>query len=239
MKLLISVVNREEALEVLKGGCHIIDIKNPKEGSLGANFPDVIKEIREVIPNDIEVSATAGDMPNLPGTASLAALGVATQKVNYVKVGLKGPKTKEDAIYLMKNVVKSVKNHDPSIKVVAAGYADYSRAGCLNPMEIPEIASKTGADVVMIDTAVKDGTKLFDFLTASELKKFVNEAHKMNLVAALAGSLGKEDLKKIYDTGADIFGVRGAVCNKKDRLNGELKSELVKDLLEEIKKIES
>ena len=47
MLLLISPINHEEALESIKGGADIVDVKNPKEGSLGANFPWVIKEIRD------------------------------------------------------------------------------------------------------------------------------------------------------------------------------------------------
>ncbi|MHA2277293.1 MAG: (5-formylfuran-3-yl)methyl phosphate synthase, partial [Candidatus Kariarchaeaceae archaeon] len=39
MRLLISVINREEAINAINGGTDILDIKNPKEGSLGANFP--------------------------------------------------------------------------------------------------------------------------------------------------------------------------------------------------------
>jgi uncharacterized protein (UPF0264 family) len=77
LKLLVSVVNKAEALDSLRGGAHILDVKNPKEGSLGANFPRVIKQVREVTPKTLEVSATIGDLPNLPGTASLAALGAA------------------------------------------------------------------------------------------------------------------------------------------------------------------
>ena len=38
MLLLISPINREEALESIEGGSDIVDVKNPKEGSLGANF---------------------------------------------------------------------------------------------------------------------------------------------------------------------------------------------------------
>lgn len=39
MKLLVSPINKEEAIAAYKGGADIIDVKNPKEGSLGANFP--------------------------------------------------------------------------------------------------------------------------------------------------------------------------------------------------------
>ena len=38
MKVLISPTSLEEAEAVLAGGADIIDIKNPAEGSLGANF---------------------------------------------------------------------------------------------------------------------------------------------------------------------------------------------------------
>ena len=49
MKLLVSPVNKEEAIIASKGGADIVDVKNPKEGSLGANFPWIIKEIKEAV----------------------------------------------------------------------------------------------------------------------------------------------------------------------------------------------
>ena len=62
-------------------------MKNPKEGSLGANFPWIIKEISDYAV-DVIVSATIGDVPYKPGTESLAAFGSAVSGSNYVKVGL-------------------------------------------------------------------------------------------------------------------------------------------------------
>lgn len=237
MKLLVSVINQKETLEALKGSHDIIiDIKNPREGSMGANFPHVITDIKKVIPNGIETSAAIGDMPNLPGTASLAGLGTAMCGVDYIKIGLKGPKNKEEALYLVKKVVKTIKDFNKSIKIVVAGYGDYKRTGTLEPMIIPEIAHEAGADVAMIDTAIKDGKKLFNFLDDSYLKNFVDKTHEMGLMAALAGSIGIDDVEKIYKTGTDVFGVRGAVC-KGDRVSGEVKDILVRDLVEKIDKL--
>ncbi len=125
MKLLVSVVDKTEALESIRGGANILDVKNPKEGSLGANFPRVIRQVREVAPKNLEVSATIGDLPNLPGTASLAALGAAVSGVDYVKVGLFGVKTSEEATKLMTEVVKAVKEYDSGLKAIASGYADF------------------------------------------------------------------------------------------------------------------
>ena len=112
MKLLVSVVNQEEAINSIQGGADIIDVKNPKEGSLGANFPRIIRSVKEIIPKNLELSATIGDLPNLPGTASLAALGAAVSGANYVKVGLFGVETSNQATELMTEVVKAVKDFD-------------------------------------------------------------------------------------------------------------------------------
>ncbi|GAI18919.1 unnamed protein product [marine sediment metagenome] len=40
--LLVSPRDINEALAAVRGGADILDIKNPEEGSLGANFPWII-----------------------------------------------------------------------------------------------------------------------------------------------------------------------------------------------------
>jgi len=129
LKLLVSVANKKEALEAIKGRAHIIDVKNPKEGSLGANFPRVIRQVKEIVPNSVEVSATIGDLPNLPGTASLAALGAAASGADYVKAGLFGVKTPAEATILMREVCRAVRDYNKNSKVIAAGYADFNKVG--------------------------------------------------------------------------------------------------------------
>ena len=238
MKLLISPTNEQEASQAIAGGADIIDVKNPQEGSLGANFPWVIKKIREITPKNIEVSCTLGEVPNLPGSISLAALGAASLGVDYVKVGLFGLKTPEQAIYLLENVCQAAKTCNPKIKVVAAGYADAKRIASVDPQLIPEIASKAHVDVAMLDTAIKDGKTLFDFLTEKKLKEFVDSTHRLGLEAALAGSLRKQDLPTVYDLGADVAGLRGAACTNSNRVSGELKKELVQELVAIVKQAE-
>jgi uncharacterized protein (UPF0264 family) len=238
LKLLVSVVNRTEALDSIKGGADILDVKNPKEGSLGANFPRVIREVKEIMPKNLELSATIGDLPNLPGTASLAALGAAVSGVDYVKVGLFGVKTSEEATTLMTEVVRAVKEYDSDLKTIASGYADFRYVGCVSPMELPTVAHKAGADGVLVDVKIKNGKdNLFSFLSDERLGDFVTQAHNYNLLAALAGSLDKQDIQRVHSLGADIIGVRGAVCSKKDRLAGKLESEKVAELAEEISKL--
>ena len=66
MKLLVSVAGEIETAAAVEGGADIIDVKNPKEGALGANFPHVIRNVRKATPQSIPVSAAIGDVPNLP-----------------------------------------------------------------------------------------------------------------------------------------------------------------------------
>lgn len=230
MLLLVSPINTKEAIEAIKGGADIIDVKNPKEGSLGASFPWIIRDIRNITPDNMLVSATLGDVPYKPGTVSLAALGALTAGADYIKVGLYGTKDSKEAVDVMKNVVRTVKEEKREAFVVAAGYADAYRVGSLDPMEVPAVASESGADVAMLDTAVKDGKTLFDFLGVDELGDFVKEAHERGLKAALAGSIKKGQLKPLYEIGCDIVGVRGAACIGGDRNTGTIDKSAVKEL---------
>ena len=69
------------------------------------------------------------------------------------------------------------------------------------------------------------------------MKELVDKAHNYNLLAALAGSLDKQDIPRVYHLGADIIGVRGAVCTRKDRLGGKLEREKVIEFAKEISKL--
>lgn len=218
-------------MKAVKGGAHIIDVKNPREGSLGANFPRIIKQVTQIVPRNVEVSATTGDMPNLPGTASLAALGAAISGAQYIKVGLFGVKTSTEATMLMKEVCRAVKDYEANTKVIAAGYADFQSVGCLNPLTLTEVARKSDADGVMIDIKMKNHGNLFDFLRDDQLKEMVQRAHKHNLSLALAGSLAKEDIHRVFSLGVDIIGVRRAVCSSRDRLKGRIQRKAVEDLV--------
>jgi uncharacterized protein (UPF0264 family) len=228
-------MNVNEALEAIIGGADIIDVKNPKEGALGANYPWVIKRIKEMTPKNLEVSCTLGEVGNFPGSVSLAALGAASLGVDYIKVGLYGIKTPKEAIFLLQNVSRAAKECNPKIKIAIAGYADAERIGAIDPLLIPEIGNKSQVDVAMIDTSIKDGKNLFDYLTKEKLKKFVDSAHRFDLEAALAGSLRKRDLSIVYGLGADIAGLRGAVCTNSNRITGQINRELVSEVVEVVR----
>ncbi len=224
---MISPINTQEAREAINGGADIIDVKNPKEGSLGANFPWVIKNIREITPEKMHVSATLGDVPYKPGTVSLAATGAAVSGADYIKVGLYGTKNYTEALEVMENVVQAVDDINPDALVVASGYADAHRVGAVDPMEIPRVAADSGSDLAMVDTAIKDGKTLFDFMDEKTIEKFTSKTHGYGLKSALAGSVTREQLPLLAELGCDVAGIRGAACIGGDRNSGTIHHQAV------------
>jgi (5-formylfuran-3-yl)methyl phosphate synthase len=227
VRLLVSVVDAEEARVAAAAGADIVDVKNPAEGSLGAPSPAVIADVRAAVPAQLPVSAAIGDMPNLPGTAALAALGAARSGATFVKVGLWGVSTEAEAIDLL----RAVKDGAAGSAVVAAAYADARRvAGApLVPELLPRVARAAGVEVCLLDTAVKDGRGLLDWLSPEELSSLVADAHAAGLEVALAGALRAEDLPVLSATEADIVGVRSAACGD-GRRSGPLEAARVRAL---------
>ena len=99
-------------------------------------------------------------------------------------------------------------------QVVAGAYADAQRVAPapLAPELLPRVARAAGVKVCLLDTAIKDGRGLLDWLSPDELTSFVDDARAGGLEVALAGALRAEDLPVAPTTGADIVGVRSAAC---------------------------
>ena len=230
MKLLVSVVDAAEARAAAAAGADIVDVKDPAEGALGAPSPAVIAAVRAAVRAELPVSAALGDMPDLPGTASLAGLGAAHSGATFVKVGLWGVSAERDAVELLRAVRDGVAGI-PGTVVVAAAYADARRVahGPLAPELLPGVARAAGVGACLLDTAVKDGRGLLEWLSPGELTSLVADAHAAGLQMALAGALRAEDLPAIRATGADIVGVRSAACDD-GRRSGSLEAARVRAL---------
>jgi uncharacterized protein (UPF0264 family) len=240
VRLFVSLENVEEAMVCAPVMQHLglVDVTKPDEGSLGANYPWVIKAIREATPADKQLSATVGDAPFRPGTMAQAALGAAVAGADHIKVGLFGAATPEQAIELMGGVVRAVKDYNRDGTVVSVGYADARRVGSVNPLSVPYIAHESGADGAMLDMAIKDGSALFDHLSLDSCGDFVSDSHKYGLFAALAGSVKARHVWELVEINTDIVGVRGAVCAGGDRDNGTIQPDLILALRQAIDEAE-
>lgn len=208
MQLLVSPSSIEEARSSLSAD--IIDVKKPSEGSLGANFPWIIRGIKEIAGKK-PVSAAIGDNEYKPGTAALSAYGAAHAGADYIKVGLMFD-GEDRAREVIEAVTAGVKRDFPEKYVVIAAYADFARMGTISPLAISSLVADAGADIAMIDTGIKDGKSLFEFMDEKALTRFTAQNRKLGLQTALAGSLKFEDLDALKRIDPEIIGVRGMVC---------------------------
>lgn len=208
MKLLVSPSSIDEAKYCL--AADIVDVKRPAEGSLGANFPWIIREIKNMA-GFTPVSAAIGDYGPTPGNAALAAYGAACAGADFVKIGLMFD-DKDAAREVIAGVVQAVKDSFPEKTVVIAAYSDYIRLKTIAPNVMSEIAAECGADVAMVDTGKKDGKSTFEFMDKDALLAFTDLNRSLGMKTALAGSLKFEDIPILKEINPDIIGVRGMVC---------------------------
>ena len=118
--------------------------------------------------------------------------------------------TEEEAVAILTAVREAA---GAGAAVIAAAYADAERAPAAAAARGPRTAARrAGVGGVLLDTAVKDGRGLFEWLAPDVLAAIVADAHAAGLEIALAGALRAEDLAAVRATGADIAGVRSAAC---------------------------
>lgn len=215
-RLLVSVRGPNEALAAAEGGAHIADVEYPAS-ALGTPYPLNIKAVRKRLDDagfeDTPISTNIGEEQSVRSTACQAALGVAVAGADYIKFGLAGYNLKS-AIYLGRNLVRTVREWFPKCKIYPAVFPEEEFAACLNPLdEGPELVVEINCDGLLIDTYRKDiGKGLLDYYDLCQLEQFVKSLHTIGKEAWLAGSVVKEELLGLWATGVDVICVRGAAC---------------------------
>ncbi|HUA04982.1 MAG TPA: (5-formylfuran-3-yl)methyl phosphate synthase [Solirubrobacteraceae bacterium] len=230
MRLLVSVISAVEARRAVAGGADIIDVKDPREGALGAPSPVVLSAVVREVDGAVPVSVALGDLPDLPHTAALAAHGAAACGATYVKVGLRGVRSLDRAAALIGAVVDAVGDQ---VGVIAVAYAD---AAALEPRSLdvallPAVVERTGIAGALVDTFVKDGRGLYAWLSEPSLADLVARTRTVGGSFGVAGQLRLGELSRVD---ADVVGVRSAVCRAGDRA-AELETELVAAAVAELR----
>jgi uncharacterized protein (UPF0264 family) len=237
VKLLVSVVSAAEARAALAGGADIIDVKDPREGALGAPSPGTLAEVVAAVNGAAPVSVALGDLPDLPHTAALAACGAAACGVDYVKLGLRGVRGLDRAVALVTAVGDALgavtAGSGPA--VVAAAYADGATADppAFEPALLPELVARTGIAGALVDTLLKDGRGLYGSLSEATVGDLVARTRAAGGSFGVAGQLRAGQLGRVQ---ADIVGVRSAVCCGGDRA-ASLDAELVAAAVAEVRAV--
>jgi hypothetical protein len=204
-KLLISVRSAEEARAALEGGADVIDVKEPRRGTLGAADPAVWRTVRGLAGPQAVVSAALGELVD----EAVFELASQSAGLDFVKIGLAQCGVKNgwtDRWSALLNVIPA------GVCAVPVAYADWSAAGAPSPAAVLALASLSPGGLLLVDTYDKSGGGLLDCLSVVAVKEFISAAHRASIRVAVAGSLDAETIARLLPLAPDYIGVRGAAC---------------------------
>jgi len=204
-RLLVSVRDAAEAAEALAGGADLLDVKEPARGPLGRADDATLAAVVRAAAGAVPVSAALGELPAVPDPPAIAGLA-------FVKWGLAGWGGRPDWPDRWRDSRAALAVACPDCRAVAVAYADGERAGAPPPEVVARFATAEAAGAFLVDTAVKDGTTLLDWLTLPALDRLVRTCRAAGVPLALAGSLGPREIGRLRELDPDWFAVRGAAC---------------------------
>jgi uncharacterized protein (UPF0264 family) len=206
--LLISVRSADEVDSALSGGADLIDVKEPSHGPLGRAQDVVIRAVLNEVAGKLPVSAAAGELRDV------APIPFDWEALSFVKWGLSGCAALDWQSLLRKRVDRL----GPRVVIVA--YADAQLAGSPAPEDVLAFACSRPwpEPVLLIDTFDKCCRRnLLDWVSLKSVEEWCARCHAAGVGIALAGSLGIEEVERLLPLCPNWVGVRGAVCEGRDR----------------------
>jgi uncharacterized protein (UPF0264 family) len=201
-RLLVSVRDAAEAQVALDAGVHLIDVKEPARGSLGAADPGRIDEIIAAIDGRVPVSAALGELCETPKKSVSSSL-------QFAKWGLAGAADAESWADAWRAAIGTL---GAATKPVAVQYADWQRARSPAPRELLAACRMHQVDTLLVDTYDKSRGGLLDVWPIDGLREFVAAARDTRMLIVLGGSLSIESLPDVLALQPDYVAVRGAAC---------------------------
>jgi (5-formylfuran-3-yl)methyl phosphate synthase len=203
--LLVSVRSMEEVESALSGGATLLDVKEPKNGPLGAPSEETARAVLEAVAGRVPVSVAMGE--HLEFRRPSAALA----GVSYFKWGPAGLRTVWALRAAHEMACDRVRAVSPEGRVVLVAYADWQKADAPAPEEVCDLACQTPGSVLLIDTFAKP-SELLKALPLERVALLCRLCRSAGVRVALAGSLTRAQIETLLPTGPDWFAVRGAVC---------------------------
>lgn len=214
-QLLVSVRSAEEAAAALRGGAALIDVKEPRHGSLGRAKEAVIAEVTRLVGGRCPVSAALGELLEDRGEV----WPIEEAPLSFVKWGLAGCAAHGGAVWRNELwlAARGLTERQPSCRAVAVAYADWRQAHAPRPEEVCDFAITHATGAFLVDTWHKDGSTLLDWLSLTEIERLRERCRAAGVPMALAGSLGSAEIQTLLPLRPDWFAVRGAVCQGRQR----------------------
>ena len=247
--LLVSVRDAAEAAEAVEGGADIIDVKEPRQGSLGRAEPAAAVAVARVVAARRPWTMACGELGGRSGGeasgqagsevgSEAAATGGAAISRHLdrvwsllvggalppaaVKIGLAGAAGTDWRRRLL-TIFESLPFDSER---VAVAYADWALARAPSPGEVIAAAAGLGCSTLLIDTFDKSAGGLFDCCQPGLPAAWVAAARAAGLQVAVAGRISQEGIPAAWSLRPDVVALRSAVCfNGRD---GRVQAELVR-----------
>ncbi len=203
--LLVSVRNAAEAALAVAAGVNVIDVKEPRHGSLGAAGADVIAEVVRVVDGRRPVSAALGELVQT-SVDSAAALPA---ELAFAKLGLSQCATRPGWKVQWRAFFDLV---GKGVSPVAVAYADGELCGAPAADEVLHAAVEMRCAAILVDTYDKTAGRLLDWWSLDRIARFIAAAGIVKLPVVLAGSLRQEDFALLLPLEPYLLAVRGAAC---------------------------
>jgi (5-formylfuran-3-yl)methyl phosphate synthase len=216
MQLLVSVRSADEVEPAIAGGADIIDAKEPANGSLGAVSPATLARVAARVPAIQELSIALGDVRSVEEVITLIdRLELPPRTAStYLKLGFAGVESQDRVRMVLGTAVQRARRHRFPVTIVAVAYADAERAAALAAEVILDSAAASGAGGVLIDTHIKDGSRLLNWRSPGSLAAWVSAARASGLLVGAAGALRPDDVDLVAMADPDVIGFRGAACDE-------------------------
>ena len=215
-RLLVSVRNAFEARKALAGGCDIIDVKEPRLGSLGFAGADAVCEVAASV-SRFELDARCPVSVALGEVADHRQVVSVPDNVDYAKLGLANCVDRSGWVDDWLKVRARLTSGRAEPSWIAVAYVDSNEARSPAPEAVVDAAIGTGCAGVLFDTWTKNGISLLQQMPAGRLVRLRNQARRSGLLFAAAGGLTQEDLHGLIDIEPDVIAVRGGVCRRNQR----------------------
>ncbi len=229
-RLLVSVRSSFEAAAAVEAGADLIDVKEPRAGSLGAAAPEVVADVLRVVAGRRPVSIALGEL--IDGAADWPALEknlTGNHQPAFAKIGLASCAQQSD---WPDRWERAIGQFPIATAAVAVLYADWRIAGAPPPDAVLKVGQQIGCRAMLVDTFDKSGPGLLGHWTRAELRRHVIAARQAGMLVVLAGKVSFEQLDALLTHEPDFIAVRGAVC--RDGREGQLDPERVRRLSERL-----
>lgn len=207
-RLLVSVRGVEEAAIALEAGVHLLDVKEPLRGPLGAADFDVIRGVIQCTDDRVPISAALGELCEWD-EAALPRLAELRCNLRFAKFGLAGAAKLANWREALLRVWDAVPNRTSLVAVV---YADWRAAAAPRPSEVLLAARHPRCAAVLLDTWDKSAGDLLAHWPVTKIAELINVTQSLKLLSVVGGSLDETAIRRLDNFTPDYFAVRGAAC---------------------------